>query len=98
MQRNKIAASLIALGIGAGGLALASPGTARAGVPPFVAWCLAKPDAERGACFAAAVGANVGAPGGGGGGANPTATGGGGGGGGGANPTATGGGGGGGGG
>ena len=95
MKRNKIVvgASLVALGIGAGGLAVASPGTANptppAGAPQFVARCLAKPEAERGACFAA-VGANPG--GGGGGGANPAGTGGGGGGG--ANPSATGGGGG----
>src|SRR5436305_8771269 len=65
MKRNKIAvgASLVALGIGAGGLAVASPGTANrtqpAGPPQFVAGCLVKPETQRGACFAAAVGGHV---------------------------------------
>ncbi|MGN6167957.1 MAG: hypothetical protein ACTHQQ_07265 [Solirubrobacteraceae bacterium] len=80
MKRNKIAlsASLVALGIGAGGFAVASPGTAnptpRAGVPQFVARCLARPEAERGACFAAAPSANRGDQDRGG--ANPSAPGG----------------------
>jgi len=53
-----LGACLVALGVGAVGCGGASSGNdnraPRAGVPHYVSRCLAKPEAERGACFAAA--------------------------------------------
>ena len=60
-MRNRIAlgACLVALGVGAAGCGGASSGTGnpaprRGHAPRFVSRCLAKPEAERGACFTAA--------------------------------------------